>query len=431
VKSSTGKYLDLKALRTPVILFASMGDNITPPQQAFNWVADVYGSTEEIKANGQVIVGLMHENVGHLGIFVSGKVAKKEYTQIVSVLKSVEALPPGLYAMKILEDKGRDGKTAYHVQFDERRLEDVVARLNRFERNDEEPFEAAAALSEFNQRAYELFARPLVQATANPLTAQLGRQFHKLRLERWAISDLNPFLWWLKPAAEAVKAARVEVLLSEPVRSGERLGAELLSASLDLYRELRDAQSEAQFFRLYGNLLHLANPSEGTGHQGPVEPRDLPFVRAALAAIDQGGYPEAVARCLHLLKAKGTPILLENLQLKAELMKEYRDLVPDLPRDAQRRIRGEQEIIVDFEPEKAIETLPELLADPADRARLLELLERLHADKRVHAATTSPEQAAMLARIRRVLGTRPRLAVVPTPRGRKAAAATRKKRAHR
>ncbi len=83
-----------------------MGDNITPPQQAFNWVADVYGSTEEIKARGQVIVGLLHEDVGHLGIFVSGKVAKKEHAQIVSVLKSIEALPPGLYGMQITETQG-------------------------------------------------------------------------------------------------------------------------------------------------------------------------------------------------------------------------------------------------------------------------------------------------------------------------------------
>ena len=58
--------------KSPIILFASLGDNITPPQQAFNWVADLYPTTEEIKANGQVIVGLMHEDVGHLGIFVSG-----------------------------------------------------------------------------------------------------------------------------------------------------------------------------------------------------------------------------------------------------------------------------------------------------------------------------------------------------------------------
>src|SRR5258707_15760389 len=99
-----------------------MGDNITPPQQAFNWVADVYGSTEEIKARGQTIVGLMHENIGHLGIFVSGKVAKKEHAQIVSVLKSIEMLPPGLYAMAINERKGRGGRIEDEGQFRERRL---------------------------------------------------------------------------------------------------------------------------------------------------------------------------------------------------------------------------------------------------------------------------------------------------------------------
>ena len=117
----------------------------------------------------------MHEDIGHLGIFVSGKVAKKEHAQIVSVLKSIEALPPGLYAMQIRERKGRDGKIEYEVEFDERRLEDIVARLNRFERADEKPFEAVAAVSEFNQRAYELFAQPLVQATSNEYTREAAR----------------------------------------------------------------------------------------------------------------------------------------------------------------------------------------------------------------------------------------------------------------
>jgi hypothetical protein len=31
--------LDLRKVRAPVVMFASLGDNITPPQQAFNWVA--------------------------------------------------------------------------------------------------------------------------------------------------------------------------------------------------------------------------------------------------------------------------------------------------------------------------------------------------------------------------------------------------------
>jgi poly(3-hydroxyalkanoate) synthetase len=85
--AGAGKVFDLREIRSPIVLFASMGDNITPPQQAFNWVADVYGSTDEIKARGQVIVGLLHQSAGHLGIFVSGAVAKKEHAQIVSVLK--------------------------------------------------------------------------------------------------------------------------------------------------------------------------------------------------------------------------------------------------------------------------------------------------------------------------------------------------------
>ena len=94
-KGTGGKAFDLRDIKAPIILFASMGDNITPPQQAFNWVADVYGSTDEIKARGQVIVGLLHQDIGHLGIFVSGKVAKKEHAQIVSVLKSDRGVAAG------------------------------------------------------------------------------------------------------------------------------------------------------------------------------------------------------------------------------------------------------------------------------------------------------------------------------------------------
>ena len=197
VRTKGGDAFDLRAIKSPIILFASLGDNITPPQQAFNWVADVYGSTEEIKARGQVIVGLAHEDIGHLGIFVSGKVAKKEHAKIVSVLKSIEALPAGLYGMEIKETRTPEGRVEYDVEFNERKLEEVVELLNRFKRADEKPFEAVAETSEFNQRAYELFAQPLVQQMSNAYTAKLGRELHPLRFERWSVSDLNPWTWWL------------------------------------------------------------------------------------------------------------------------------------------------------------------------------------------------------------------------------------------
>jgi pimeloyl-ACP methyl ester carboxylesterase len=405
VKTGDGGVFDLRQMKVPIILFASMGDNITPPQQAFNWVADVYGSTDEIKARGQVIVGLLHQNIGHLGIFVSGKVATKEHAQIVSVLESIEALPPGLYGMQINPGKGGKGEAQYEVTFVERTLEELVPRLNRFKRADEKPFEAVNAISDFNQRAYELFARPLVQSVSNEASAKLQREFHPLRFQRWSLSDWNPWTWWLQQSAEAAKAQRKAAGADHPLRKGEKLMSELISASLDYYRALRDAASEAAFFQTYGNLfsLYLADKPEARTEQ-VTDPRELPVVKEAMAAIANGGYPEAVARVAYLLARKGEPLPLSRLQLKQELVDEYHELLPAIPWDEARRIRGEQEIIVRYEPEKAMATLPDLLSERADRDRLLRLLDRLLADKRVQAVKPSAEQVAALGRIRAVLG---------------------------
>ena len=402
-KAQNGEVFDLRTIKAPIVLFASMGDNITPPQQAFNWVADVYGSTEEIKARGQVIVGLMHEDVGHLGIFVSGKVAKKEHAQIVSVLKSIETLPPGLYAMAINESKGRDGRIEYEVQFSERRLEDIVARLNRFERADEKPFEAVVAISEFNQRAYELFLQPLIQSTSNEFTAKLRRQFHPLRFQRWALSDLNPWLGWLGPAAKAVKAQRAGIRDGNVAVKVEKAASAAISASLEYYRGMRDAASEAAFFQTYGNVfsLYVADQRQaGKKASDPmVEPRELPFVQEALASIAEGGYPEALARVACLLARKGEPLLLSRLQMRQELMADYRELLPSMPPDQWRRIRGEQEIVVRYEPEQALATLPKLLTRRSDRDKLVTLVRRLLADGRVQRARPSTEQLAMVEHI--------------------------------
>ncbi|HTR57272.1 MAG TPA: DUF3141 domain-containing protein [Casimicrobiaceae bacterium] len=409
VKAAPGEVFDLRQIKVPIVLFASLGDNITPPQQAFNWVADVYGSTDEIKARGQVIVGLMHEDIGHLGIFVSGKVAKKEHAQIVSVLNSIEALPPGLYGMKI-EQTEDDGKPSYDVSFVELRLEDVVKRMNRFKREDEKPFAAVNAIAEFNQRAYELFGRPVVKAFANEYGAKLSRVFHPLRAQRWAFSDLNPALWWLEPMAKAVTEHRQATSPESPPRRVEATVSELVSASLDFQRAVRDAFSEATFFQTYGNLaaFYLSDDASADAKALPSDPRELSFVKEALASIDKGGYAEALARVAVLMAHKDEPLPLSRVQLAHDLLAEYHDLLPDLPVDQARRIGGEQEIIARYEPEGAVTTLPSLLRDPHDRARLLSLLDRVLADKRVQRIQPSPAQVAMLARIRDVLaGTTP------------------------
>ncbi|MDR5796285.1 DUF3141 domain-containing protein [Caballeronia sp. LZ008] len=403
VRGASGASFDLRAIKSPIILFASMGDNITPPQQAFNWVADIYGSTDEIKARGQVIVGLMHKSIGHLGIFVSGKVAKKEYTQIASVLEAIESFPPGLYGMEIAERKSADGKTEYDVSFHERRLEDVTARFNRFERIDELPFEAVKQVSDFNQRAYELFAQPFVQAMANDATATMLRAFHPLRAQRWMFSDLNPWLAWLGPAAEAVKATRKPDTERDALRRAEHCGSDMISASLDFYRAMRDATTEAMFFSVYGNLLPAQRVQERETQENRTDPRDLPFVQEALASVAHGGYAEAVARVACLLMRHDEPLPLTRMVLRQELAADYAEYLPQMPRDEWRRIRGEQEIIVRYEPEQALASLPGLLDDSDDRKKLLTLFDKLHDDSRMQGFEPTAAQHDMLARIRAAL----------------------------
>lgn len=79
LRTSDGLRIDLRNIRSPIIVFCSWGDDITPPPQALGWILDLYASDEELASNGQTIVYSLQPSVGHLGIFVSGKIATKEW----------------------------------------------------------------------------------------------------------------------------------------------------------------------------------------------------------------------------------------------------------------------------------------------------------------------------------------------------------------
>ncbi len=375
-----GRYFDLKSIRQPIIVFASMGDNITPPQQAFNWIADVYSSTEEIKANGQTIVGLLHEDIGHLGIFVSGQVAKKEHAQIIEVLKYIQQLPPGLYGMDIEETHQPGGETAYEVTLRERKVEDLRT-LGKNDRLDEKPFEAVAALSELSERAYSLLARPFVRELVPEWLARSLRELHPLRVQYWALSDKNPLLWPLPfLAANARASRRPRAPDSEAIRA-ETLLSESVSAGLDLLRDVRDAATEALFYQVYGNLmsLQMADEREELRRKTRFDPRSLPAVREVLDTIEQGHATEGLARIAMLIGKAGSGMRrLSQMQRTKEMLNPEGDFT-HLSEDERRRLLQEETIVVEFEPERAKLSLPKLFRTADERRHARALLERIEA----------------------------------------------------
>jgi hypothetical protein len=208
------------------------------------------------------------------------------------------------------------------------------------------------------------------------------------------------------------------VTAESPFKQLERAGSEVISASLDYYRDVRDALSEAQFFLTFGLLqpgLRPAAAKQAMPARKAADDRLLPVAQEALATIEQGGYPEALARAACLLARRGEPFPLARIELKARLVKEYANLLPSLTSDQWHRIRGRQEIICRHEPEAALAALPKLLASAKERRDFLEVLDRLLSDPRIPADRVSPEQLDMARRIHEAVAPaarrRPRAAV--------------------
>jgi tellurite resistance protein len=392
--------VDLREIRSPIIVFASSGDNITPPQQALNWIADMYQDVREIKARGQTIVYMVHEDIGHLGIFVSAKIATKEHREIVGTLESIESLPPGLYEMVITERAGAGPEATYRVEFAERSIRDILELDDA--RADEELFEAVQAVSRVHEGIYDLYVRPQLQAVTTEASGELFRQLHPLRVRRRLYSDFNPLFWGWGMLAESVQAARRPAQPDSPFLRAERAAAAGIESALDLYRDLRDLAYEAAFFSIFGGLRALGLPP-----MHPVAPEQLPEallrqepeVQRALDGVDQGGFAEAVVRMLVLLAQSRGSVRRSRLERSAAYLRSNAPFAGMTP-DERARIIRTQTIIVDFEPEKALATLPRLLIDTNDRQRAVDVVKTIAGPAEEMVETTR----LMLTELEQVLG---------------------------
>lgn len=392
ISAGPGASFDMKAVKCPVVVFASAGDNITPVGQALRWIADVYQDEQEIKALGQTIVYLLHDDIGHLGIFVSGKVALKEHAEIATTIEMIESMAPGLYEMAI----SGDVRSGYTVEFRERRVADIRA-LSSDAGN--EAFPIVAQVSQLNQQAYDMFVSPVVRGLVNERTAELRRQMHPLRLRRALLSDKNPLMAAVPMAAEAVRTNRKPAPADNPFRLWERAFSDAVESGIDAWRDWRDAWTEIAFHGVYGTLAAMG-VGNAAGHVAPVatDIASAPEVSAALQRVTLGGYAEAVIRMMVLLAQARGGVRRDRLARSNALLTQEAPFA-QMTASARSALIREQTVIVTMAPEQALAALPLLLPEAEDRARALQVV----------AEVAGPEDelgdkaADMLRRLRGVL----------------------------
>jgi hypothetical protein len=289
----------------------SKGDNITPPQQALGWILDLYKSEDDILAAGQTIVYAVHETVGHLGIFVSGSVAKKEHQEFANNIDLIDCLPPGLYEA-VIQKKSPDAAnvglvTGDHIsQFESRSLDDIRA-LGGNTPDEERCFAAVARLSEVTNGLYRTAAQPIIRAFATEQGAEWLRRTHPLRVGYELFSDRNPALQPLAAVARTVEENRQPVAADNIFLQWEKVFSDWIKSNLETFGQWRDAMTENMFFGVYDQswlqaLLGLPASDEPPRKHPGADPEHTAFVNRRIEELrkkmDKGGPREAAIRAL-------------------------------------------------------------------------------------------------------------------------------------
>ncbi|MBI2747915.1 MAG: DUF3141 domain-containing protein [Burkholderiales bacterium] len=376
------KAINLRAITAPIVVFASRGDNITPVPQALDWIIDTWGDERAIAAAGRTIIYVLHESVGHLGIFVGGEIARKEHDQLVTSLDVIESLPPGLYEMKLEAKAGNESLRweqlepgDYTVHYEHRTMKDIQA-LNPEGRAEEALFSTIAKVSELNAMLYKTLVRPWVKMTATrPVADALGKM-HPLRLQRDLFSDAFVLAPFIREQARQARANRVTVDDDHPLRQMEKKFDTQISEALNKFRDERDTAAMELARTLYGPLGLGAWFRPDAPDAEKAQARALQELEVArqsvLGHITDGGFAEAVCRI----------VLAGMVSIGAFERRSFRlaKLLAKLPADTIGKTAAQtdwpallraQARITAVAPVEALNALEQLLPTPTSRERAL------------------------------------------------------------
>lgn len=409
IVTGDGVRIDLRNIRSPIVCFCSKGDNITPPEQALGWICDLYQNDEDILAQGQTIVYAIHESVGHLGIFVSGGVARKEHDEFASNIDLIDVLPPGLYEA-VMTRKTADSAhpelvgSDWIVRFERRSLNDIRAIVSPDLVN-ERRFATVRRLSEINLGLYRTTLQPFVRQFANEQTARWLHSLNPSELPFELFSNRNPVMQYIADLAEQVRKQRRPASPDNPLLQAQARFSEAIIAVLDGWRDLRDHSLEQMFLAIYSApllqaLMGLSASEESPRRRPGIEPERMAFIQGRIAELKErvaeGGWREAAFRGMLYIGMAG-PGVEERAFNQLRQMRAKQD---GLTLEEFKRVLREQFLALMLDQEGAVDAIPKMLHDDPD-ART----KALAAIRAVASATgeLSGERAERLARIEAML----------------------------
>jgi hypothetical protein len=379
ITMSDGTAVDLRNIRSAIVVFCSKGDNVTPPQQALHWILDLYSDVDEIRAYGQTIVYTVHESIGHLGIFVSGGVAKKEHAEFSSNIDLIDVLPPGLYEATFeargagtMNDELAAGQ--WVMRCEARTLDDIRA-MGGNSPEDERRFETAKRVSEMNLKAYQKYVQPWVRSMVTPQMAERMRNRHPLRTQYENFSSQNPVMAGVQNAAEKAREERKPAAADNPFLAFQEMMSRQIVSSLDQWRDSQEALSEAMFLAVYGSpALQAAvgvDRQAAPSRRREMDPKHRQLLQARIAElkskIGSGGIREAGIRALlYVGSARG---MMDERSLEALRRLRQHDESARITLAEFKMLVREQFFMLLLDREAALAAIPKLLPENADERR--------------------------------------------------------------